>query len=470
MPQAIDRIDEEGHLHPGLWNSLSDFLGQGSFDEANKEHCWRFFHNSGSSFAQDHLALVCRVQERWKSSLYIIGEDATEEVDSIFSVPSEGFGFKVKKLHKTMQDELRALDAEALHLLAEQEIGGDDQRRCAFKAASGNKFANAFPLALAPDENRRFNRCEFMVAIARKLGLPIPLLLPYVGTTIKAEGGSPRVQVDPFGNGITTATGVKGGHVTVMHNAIVHESMNAVKSSGGVPVKGTHIHDTCNGVFGKCLRYSQLLSDSDEKKVQKQLQKFIPDGMVDASNTVAEEPFKYPPNRIFGKNHLAEVKTFTGKEPGAPDARARKFQRDAVNRAKKLDADYPGSTFEQTLRSYGDDGQYLVLVAGPFSNLSSDFGELTDFLARIRALRLINTWETNVGQALALNRKLLVNKFGHLVTLLWTRLIIGRFYDAVSRIPFNFATGNSDFTESDDPLNFLNLNHGGYRGSNVPGA
>ena len=100
MPQAIDRIDEEGHLHPGLWNSLSDFLGQGSFDEANKEHCWRFFHNSGSSFAQDHLALVCRVQERWKSSLYIIGEDATEEVDSIFSVPSEGFGFKVKKLHK----------------------------------------------------------------------------------------------------------------------------------------------------------------------------------------------------------------------------------------------------------------------------------------------------------------------------------------------------------------------------------
>ena len=85
-------------------------------------------------------------------------------------------------------------------------------------------------MALAPDESRRFNRFEFSVAIARKMGLPIPLILPYVGTTIKAEGGSPRVLVDPFGNGITTATGVKGGHVTIMHNAIVHESMCAVKS------------------------------------------------------------------------------------------------------------------------------------------------------------------------------------------------------------------------------------------------
>ena len=327
-----------------------------------------------------------------------------------------------------------------------------------------------FPLALAPDESRRFNRFEFIVAIARKLGLPIPLLLPYVGTTIKAEGGSPRVQVDPFGNGITTATGVKGGHVTVMHNAIVHESMCAVKSSGGVPVKGTHIHDTCNGIFGKCLRSGQLLSDSDEERLQKHLQKLIPDGVVYASNVVADEPFAHPTNRIFGKNHLAEVKTFTGKGKGAPDARARKFQRDIISRAKKLDIEFPGSTFEQTLRTYGDDGQYLVLVAGPFSNLSSDFGVLIDFLARVRAVRLLNTWETKAGQALALNRQILVHKFGHLVTLLWARFILGRFYDAVSRIPFQSTSGTSGFTESDDVFNFINSNQGGYRGRNVPGA
>ena len=109
-------------------------------------------------------------------------------------------------------------------------------------------------------------------------------------------------------------------------------------------------------------------------------------------------------------------------------------------------------------------------VAGPFSNLSSDFGVLVDFLARVRAVRLLNTWETKPGQALALNRQILVHKFGHLVTLLWARLILGRFYDAVSHIPFQSTSGTPGFTESDDAFNFINLNQGGYRGRNVPGA
>ena len=97
-------------------------------------------------------------------------------------------------------------------------------------------------------------------------------------------------------------------------------------------------------------------------------------------------------------NHLAEVKTFTGKGKGAPDARVRKFQLDIVGRAKKLDLEFPGSTFEKTLRTYGGDGQYLAIVAGPFSYLSSDFRVLVDFLARVRAVRLLNTWETNLGR------------------------------------------------------------------------
>jgi hypothetical protein len=97
MPQAIDRIDEKGHKHPGLWNSLSEVLGQGSFDEANKNNCWRFFHDSGSIFAQDHLSSILRVQGRWNNCLYIVGEDASEEFDPIFSVPPEGFGLNVKK-------------------------------------------------------------------------------------------------------------------------------------------------------------------------------------------------------------------------------------------------------------------------------------------------------------------------------------------------------------------------------------
>ena len=109
----------------------------------------------------------------------------------------------------------------------------------------------------------------------------------------------------------------------------------------------------------------------------------------------------------------------------------------------------------------------LFLLQGPFQI----FRAISGFLStRVRAVRLLNTWETKPGQALALNRQFLVHKFGHLVTLLWARLILGRFYDAVSRIPFQSTSGTPGFTESDDAFNFINLNQGGYRGRNVPGA
>jgi hypothetical protein len=39
MPQAIDRVDEFGEIHKGLWNSLSSILGQGSFDHSYKAVC-----------------------------------------------------------------------------------------------------------------------------------------------------------------------------------------------------------------------------------------------------------------------------------------------------------------------------------------------------------------------------------------------------------------------------------------------
>ncbi len=87
--------------------------------------------------------------------------------------------------------------------------------------------------------------------------------------------------VDPFGNGITAATGVKGGHVTEMHNAFCRALMLSAKSAG-VPIKDLNFYDTCNGVFGKCLHKGDLLSESDEVKVEKKLQKIVPDGVLEA--------------------------------------------------------------------------------------------------------------------------------------------------------------------------------------------
>ena len=51
------------------------------------------------------------------------------------------------------------------------------------------------------------------------------------------------------------------------------------------------------------------------------------------------------------------------------------------------------------------DGRYLVLVVGPFANLSGDFMVLLcDFLGRARAVKAINSWDISPKHALAMNR------------------------------------------------------------------
>jgi hypothetical protein len=68
-----------------------------------------------------------------------------------------------------------------------------------------NKFAYVFPSAFAPEPLLRFNSFEFSTAIARKLGLPIPLLASHIGANIKTEGGSARATVDPYVNSVAAA-------------------------------------------------------------------------------------------------------------------------------------------------------------------------------------------------------------------------------------------------------------------------
>ena len=56
---------------------------------------------------------------------------------------------------------------------------------------------------------------------------------------------------------------------------------------------------------------------------------------------------------------------------------------DIKKRAEELDARHPGSTFVHELGLYPE---YIVLVTGPFGNLSSDFSLLVEFIARERAI------------------------------------------------------------------------------------
>ena len=344
----------------------------------------------------------------------------------------------------------------------QESLAGDDQRRVAFLSSHDNKFANAFPLALAPDPLLRFNSFEFSTAIARKLGLPIPLLASHIGANIKTEGGSARATVDPYGNSVAAAPGVLGGYTKQMHDFLQRHMMMAAKRAG-IPVKGSSQVDTCNGVFGSCLRLGDTPLCDDTKVT---LQKLIPDFIIDGRSFTDFGPFNDPPNRLIGRETLGEVKTLARLDL-APDARAAQFQSDVEKRVRDLDAEFPGSTFERVLNSYGVEGKYLVLVDGPFSNLSGDVTVLTDFIARVRALRLIQQRNMSPKLALALVRNSLVQCFGLMSSLLWARHIIVRFRDAVVRTPRRQAAADQDPVSDDifpDPW------RGAYFGYFVSGA
>ena len=189
----------------------------------------------------------------------------------------------------------------------------------------------------------------------------------------------------------------------------------------------------------------------------------IPDDLV--SRFLLDAPFDSPPNRLDNYQTFVEFETLASLAM-TPNARAQQVQADTEKRAHDLDSKYPGSTFTQVLKSHGKDGRYLVLVVGPFANLSDDFMVLCDLLGRVRAFRAINNWKISPKHALAMNRHILVSHFGHLASLVWAQLILGRFRDAVLSDSAQVPTG------SDAYLNafFTDPRRGGYRGRYVPGA
>ena len=135
----------------------------------------------------------------------------------------------------------------------------------------------------------------------------------------------------------------------------------------------------------------------------------------------------------------------------------KQVQVDTEKRAHDLDLRFPGSTFTHVIKSHGKDGRYLVLVVCPFANLSDDFMVLCDFLGRARALKAINSWNISPKHALVINRHILVSHFGHLASLVWAELILGRFRDAVLPDFSRFPAGFDDYQDAffTDPWEIL---------------
>jgi len=282
----------------------------------------------------------------------------------------------------------------------------------------------------------------------------------YVGTRVRTNGRSLPTAVDRYGNGVASAPGVSGDHFRKNHDRLLRPVMQAVADSG-IAATGKNQYDTCNGTFKHCFNPGARHVD-EETTIN--TQKMIPDGIIDARSMGTLGPYDHPPNRLVGLETLVEMKTVASLNE-SNEAREQRFLNDVLKRARTLDSKFPGSTFEQTLKSFGQNGKYLVLVDGPFANLSEGFIVLVDFLARLRAFRQISRWKMNPNWALALNRHALTQQFGSLATLLWAQHISGRFRCAVSK-DTNRLTG----TDTDFLRVFSNRRLAGFRGRFLPGA
>jgi hypothetical protein len=333
-------------------------------------------------------------------------------------------------------------------------LAKDDQRSIAFQATHESAFANSFPVASDPNSN--FDNREFRTALARKMGLPVIILLPYVGSRVRSNGNSHPTLVDPFGNGVASAPGVSGDHVRRLHDRIVNALVQLIKAVG-VPVKGGY-GDPCTNTFSK----SYFAGAHIDEISARMYQGILPDGVINALDCDAG-PFPSP-NPLVGRKTLVEHKTLASLLISV-QARAKKVHTDIQNRAKELDARHPGSTFVQDLDSYG---KYMVLVTGPFGNLSSDFNTLVDFIARERAMRTMKLRCTNPALALAVHRRALVRRIGILTSRGWAQHIVDRWRDAVTNRPTSSHT--TEINLAADEFLSDNPHRGGYHGMHVPGA
>ena len=101
----------------------------------------------------------------------------------------------------------------------------------------------------------RFTSGEFITALGRKLGLPIPLLLPAVGMPLSNNPNSARKVGDAYGHAYTTVTGARGDHVRRLHDMILAYLCDSV-GSAEIPYKGG-FGDTCTNSFEDDERHRQ---------------------------------------------------------------------------------------------------------------------------------------------------------------------------------------------------------------------
>jgi len=293
----------------------------------------------------------------------------------------------------------------------------------------------------------RLTSGEFVTALCRKMGLPIPQLLSAVGAQLSNNANSAKKVGDEYGHAYTTVTGAKGDHVRTLHDTILSYLIESV-ASAGIPYKGG-FGNTCKNVFAHCI-YHNLVSDDDERH----LQGIIPDMMLDCSN-----PPGQPSNPLDGCRQLVELKTLSQRDFPV-EARAAKIQREVEQHAKELDARDPRNRVHAELKSHGIGGQYVALAVGRFGEFSKDFIKLRDYIARQKAYAYVENFNSSIHSATSMFKLSITSRWALMAARGWARLILDRRRDLINDRPNRAAAAEAPLDGAQERHHFENpTNH-----------
>jgi hypothetical protein len=433
LPQLIDHTDATGNIIPGLFPSLSTTLGAGSFDNDNNASRWRSLLNSGTKLAADFSSEYNKGKEVISTLRGQVHLEVADRPSSIFDEPIEGFGFGIRKIHKTIQDERQMLQHQ---LITERafNLPSDDPRRMAFLANGTDPFARHL-LGTLPVASVPFTALEWTTAVALHMGVPIPALKNRVGETIRNNSNCSYSSVDHFGHNLTTVAGIEGGGTQRNHNTIA-KTISSSLLSAGVKHLGGATDRTCKTVFRSAIPRDAVINEDTGKQVNS----MIPDIVTFTKNYSADQC------PLGGADHLIDVKTLGAGQVyhsnsrnfgNAVDKRQAQVNTDYHATALRLDSRLHGTLpgergpFTRTLFEYGAEGRVLGPVVGAFGEASSDLRSLRDLCAHELAAKHVEHFRMTNDQARCLFRHQLNRKWGHTIARGWARLILDRLRDYV---------------------------------------
>ena len=456
-PQLLDRIDVTGQLIPGVWNSMSQFFGNHSFDEDNHGTRWSTFLNTESQWALEFSSEYNRLQ-----GLKLSYTSDLPEADSLIPSPLDAsldsFGHGIQKLQKSVFDYMQILATKKLLLRAEK-LDKSDPRRMSFVATHTCKFANTLltQAAFSTVTQIQFSNSEFVEAVAVKFGLPSPTCASILGNSIQNNARSVQVKVDKYGYNLKTVTGAKGNHTRILHDSVVNIIHEAL-TTAGICHRGGY-RNTVTDIFSSCIHHDNTNHNDEDRR---KLQGIIPDLLVSGYLLHPMEK----PNPFYNHDTLCDVKTLApgekykkmSMEPGSVTA----IRGDLVNtqyhkNARELDRDKNGTPegsigpIRSKLNSYGINGRVRGLVAGAFGEFSPDVLSLRNLISAHSAGNQVQHINIPIHQAKAIRDMKLTASWGLHLARGWARLLIDRRNDLTS----NPCGGN---TPAHCDFNFFNQN------------